>query len=503
MKITRREAIKLGLMGSGSLLLPFGYQSPAFAQFSPQVKPFELPFRTPPVLEPVRSDATTDYYEITMKKARVEILPGRTTEIWGYNGILPGPIIRQQGGPPSEGGRQSVVRFINNLDESTSIHLHGMASLPQYDGYAEDLIPPGYYKDYIYPNNRASTLWYHDHAVGQTFRHVYWGLASMYIVDDKFEQSLPLPKGEYEVPLIIQDKRFNADGSLNFDDRGNKGLYGDIMLVNGVPWPRMEVANRKYRFRVLNAGASRALQMKLSTNDDFIMIGTDAGLISAPVKTKTLRMGIGERYGFIIDFSKYPIGTRVILQNPILPDNVDRDMRTTQIMCFDVVRQERDDSSIPDKLRFVEPIPVSSAVRSRTFRFDRNGGQWKINNNVWDKNRVDGNPGFGDVEIWNLVNTGGSWIHPVHIHLVDLQMLDRNGRPPLPYERGWKDVFYLGESETIRVITRFGPNLGKYMMHCHNIVHEDHDMMTQFEVGQGGFDPMSDPAKPISQMLPL
>lgn len=202
MKITRREAIKLGLMGSGSLLLPFGYQSPAFAQFSPQVKPFELPFRTPPVLEPVRSDATTDYYEITMKKARVEILPGRTTEIWGYNGILPGPIIRQQGGPPSEGGRQSVVRFINNLDESTSIHLHGMASLPQYDGYAEDLIPPGYYKDYIYPNNRASTLWYHDHAVGQTFRHVYWGLASMYIVDDKFEQSLPLPKGEYEVPLI-------------------------------------------------------------------------------------------------------------------------------------------------------------------------------------------------------------------------------------------------------------------------------------------------------------
>ncbi|HBB35519.1 MAG TPA: bilirubin oxidase [Cyanobacteria bacterium UBA8803] len=497
MKLSRREAIKLGLIGSGSLLLPLGYQSPAWAQFSPQIQPFQLPFRTPPVLKPVRSDETTDYYEITMQKARVEILPGLSTEIWGYNGITPGPTIKQPR------GRLSVVRFINKLDEAMSIHLHGMASLPQYDGYAEDLIRPDYYKDYFYPNNRASTLWYHDHAVHKTSRHVYMGLAGMYIVEDEFERDLPLPKGDYEIPLIIQDKKFAKDGSLIFDDLGQKGVYGDVMLVNGVPWPRMEVANRKYRFRVLNAGASRTANLRLSTGDDLIVIGTDAGLISAPVKTKNLRIGIAERYGFIIDFSKYPIGTRVVLQNPISFSNVDRDTRTNQIMCFDVVRQESDDSSIPSVLRPVQPIPVSSAVRTRTFRFDRNGGQWKINNKTWDKNRIDANPGFNEVEIWNLVNTGGSWVHPVHIHLVDLQLLDRNGRPPLPYERGWKDVFFLGEGETVRVITRFGPNSGKYMMHCHNIVHEDHDMMNQFEVGQGGPDPLSDPAKPISGMLPL
>ncbi|HEY9596474.1 MAG TPA: multicopper oxidase domain-containing protein, partial [Cyanophyceae cyanobacterium] len=340
-------------------------------------------------------------------------------------------------------------------------------------------------------------------ALGKTSQHVYKGLAGMYIVEDDFELSLPLPQGDYEIPLIIQDKRFAIDGSLIFDDRAQKGLYGDIMLVNGVPWPRMEVANRKYRFRVLNAGASRTCQLALSTGDDLIVIGTDAGLISAPVRTKTLRMGIGERYGFVIDFSKYPIGTRVILQNPILPINVDRDTRTNQIMCFDVVRRESDDSTIPNELRFVQPIPIPPNVTTRTFRFDRNGGQWKINNKTWDKGRVDANPGFDDVEIWTLVNGAGSWIHPVHIHLVDLQMLDRNGRPPLPYERGWKDVFFLGENERIRVITRFGPNRGKYMMHCHNIVHEDHDMMTQFEVGQGGFDPMSAPAQPISAMRPL
>ncbi len=497
MKLTRREAIKLGLIGSGSLLLPFADQNPAFAQLSPQIKPFQLPFRKPPVLEPVRRDGTTDYYEITMEKAKVEILPGLKTEIWGYNGITPGPTIRQFR------GRQSVVRFVNKLDEKMSIHLHGMASLPQYDGYAEDLIKPEYYKDYFYPNNRASTLWYHDHAVRQTAHHVYMGLAGMYIVDDEVEESLPLPKGDYEIPLIIQDKQFARDGALIFNNLNNRGVYGDVMLVNGVPYPRMEVANRKYRFRVLNAGASRTLNLRLSTGDDLIVIGTDAGLISAPVRTKTLRMGIAERYGFIIDFSKYPIGTRVILQNPISSSNIDRDSRTNQVMCFDVVRQESDDSSIPDTLRFVQPIPVSSAIRTRTFRFDRNGGEWKINNKTWDKNRIDANPGFGDVEIWNLVNPGGGWVHPVHIHLVDLQLLDRNGRSPLPYERGWKDVFLVADNETVRVITKFGPNSGKYMMHCHNIVHEDRDMMTQFEVGQGGDDPMKAPAKPISQMRPL
>jgi len=513
MKITRRQAIKLGLIGSGVLLYPWGSESLAVTQFSPQIKPFELPFRIPPVLKPVRSDATTDYYEITMQKAQVEILPGLKTEIWSYNGMFPGPTIRQRGGLQKEGGRQSVVRFINKLGNTieagkevsidTSIHLHGMASLPQYDGYANDLIPPGCYKDYIYPNNRASTLWYHDHAVHHTSRNVYMGLAGMYIVEDQYELDLPLPKGEYEVPLIIQDKIFAADGSLSFDDRGHKGSYGDVMLVNGVPWPRMEVANRKYRFRVLNAGASRTCQLALSTGDDLIVIGTDAGLISAPVRTKTLRLAMAERYGFIIDFSKYSIGTRIVLQNLPSSSNVDRDDRTKQIMCFDVVRQESDDSSIPNALRPVAPIPVSSNVPTRTFRFERSGGEWKINNQTWNPKRVEANPDFNAIEIWNLVNAGGSWIHPVHIHLVDLQILDRNGQKPLPYEQGWKDVFYVGENETVRVITRFGPNRGKYMMHCHNIVHEDHDMMTQFEVGQGGYDPMSAPAKPISAMLPL
>jgi spore coat protein A len=251
-KITRREALKLGAIAGGLLVLPIALQRRGYAGDAGSPKPplFTRQLPIPPVLSPVRSDATTDYYEITMRKAKVEILPGLTTEIWGYNGISPGPTIKQRN------GRQSVVRFINNsVGTPTSVHLHGMASLPEYDGYAEDLIPVGYYKDYIFPNNRSATLWYHDHAIHETARNVYMGLAGMYLVtgnirsSDNVDLDQLLPKGQYDVPLIIQDKIFASNGSLIYDDQGQKSLFGDVILVNGAPWPKMEVANRKYRFR--------------------------------------------------------------------------------------------------------------------------------------------------------------------------------------------------------------------------------------------------------------
>ncbi len=140
-----------------------------------------------------------------------------------------------------------------------------MASLPEYDGYAEDLTNPGQYKDYIYPNNRAATLWYHDHAIHKTARNVYMGLAGTYLVQDQLELDLPLPKGEYDVPLLIQDKQFSTSGKLIFDDQGQDSQFGDVILVNGVPFPKMQVANRKYRFRILNGSISRSYGLSLST----------------------------------------------------------------------------------------------------------------------------------------------------------------------------------------------------------------------------------------------
>lgn len=553
MKITRRQALKLGLVGSGTLLSPLGFPSSAQAdctkeplppstqtpQLSPQIERFAQPLFIPEPLKPVLSktyqviregttfDQPIDYYEITMRKQTVEILPARngqpptTTQVWSYNGTIPGPLIRQAK------TRESCIRFINQLgqdadgnDICTSVHLHGMASLPQYDGYAEDLIPTGYYKDYFYPNNRASILWYHDHAVHRTSRNVYMGLAGMYIVEYAAEDFCNpqdfgcLPSGEFEIPLILQDKTFEIPdkGATNqwrlvFNDRQQRGVYADVSLVNGVPFPHLKVKRRKYFFRLLNASASRTYQLVLSRDnnsltlagDQLTVVGSDAGLLGEPVPltapNQPLRMGVAERYGIIIDFAKFPSNVQqVYLRDLGFAGNISSG--SSSLMRFDLLDDPvTDDSYIPAKLGVLtlrEELQKRS-TQTRTFRFARSQ-QWTINNQAWNPKRVDANPKQCDTEIWQLVNTGG-WTHPVHIHLVDFQIIDRNGLPPLPYERGWKDVVLLSDLETVRVVARFGPHRGKYMMHCHNLVHEDHDMMNQFEVGSGGSEPLSEPAK--------
>lgn len=522
-RITRREALKLGVLAGGSLLLPIALEGRSYAATagSPVTKPFTLDFKRLPVLQPVASNNTpgtngqqgfegTDYYIITQRPGQQQILPGYTSTVWGYNGTFPGPTIKQRK------GRQSVIRHINNLppSESFTVHLHGMASLPQYDGYAEDLTAPGQYKDYYYPNDRAATLWYHDHAVGKTAFHVYSGLAAFYLVEDDYELGLPLPKGDCDVPLMIHDKQFDKNGQAVFDDHGETHIMGDVITVNGVAWPKMKVAQRRYRFRILNGSISRSYKLALSTGDPLYVIGTDAGLKEKAAPVKDFRIGMAERYEVIIDFSKYKDGTQIVLQNLDLPIDIKYD-NTNVVMRFDVdasrnaaTPQESDPTRLTNMLagneiiRSVTPIQdlISKAVRTRQFRFERNNGQWVVNGKVWDKDRVDANPGLGDYEIWEIFNSGGGWFHPVHIHLIDQQIIDRNGQPPFEYELGWKDVFYAGPNERVRVVGKYGPHAGRYMMHCHNTVHEDFDMMTQFEVGQGGPDPIT---SALPKQIPL
>lgn len=469
---TRRDALKLGLLTGGALLLPLGLQQRGSAA-SPKTTAFQLPLKIPPVLTPVNRDATTDYYVVTMKQAQIEILPGLKTTIWGYDGLFPGPTIK------GRVGRKTWIRQVNTLPNPMVAHNHGMASEAQHDGHPDDIIATNSFRDYIYPNNRASTMRYHDHAMHDTALHVWKGLTGTYIIQDDIEDSLPLPKGAYDIPLMIQDRQFASDGSLVYNDnRAHNGVKGDIILVNGTPWPRFEVANRKYRFRILNSSNARAYRLTLSSGEPLIVIGTDGGLISKPAYTSDMRIGMAERYEVIIDFSKYKIGTKVILKNLFGETSA-----LQQIMRFDVVRAESDNSSIPATLRTVAPIPTSSSVRTRDFLFRRGaGGAWVINGELWDSNRVDAFPKLGDTEIWTLRNPSNGWFHPIHLHLVDFQILDRNGQPPFPYEVGWKDVAYVGETETVRIITKFGPHKGKFVMHCHNLEHEDHMMMTQFQV---------------------
>jgi spore coat protein A, manganese oxidase len=507
---TRRDLLKYGSLAAGASILPVALYKGVAQAFSPAITPFALPFRIPPVLQPIASDATTDYYQITMQRRQMQILPGYQTECWTYNGSVPGPTIYQRK------DRQSKIRFINQLTGvPTSVHLHGMASLPQYDGYANDLTMPGQYKDYSYPNNRAATLWYHDHAIHKTAFNTYMGLSGLYIVQDQTELDLPLPKGRYDVPMILQDKMFTASGALDYNNNGNKGSYGDIVLINGVPWPVMQVERRKYRFRILNGSTSRSYRLRLTRsgggrNPQFTMIGTDAGLMGAPVQVTDFRIGMAERYEFVIDFAEFPIGTQITMRNAS-PKNNNEDFfptpNTNLVMRFDVTAEATDttNNTVPATLRPVYQFNQweIEQARVREWRFERANGMWLINGRGWNTNRVEANPGLNDIERWRLINISGGWFHPVHIHLVDLQILSRNGQPPFAYERGWKDVFYVGEVETVEVVARFGPNRGKYMMHCHNVEHEDVDMMIQWEIGQGGPDPMSAPAQPWSSGIPL
>jgi spore coat protein A len=282
MKLSRKEFLRLSLAGGAGLILPFGAsgcgglfsgnngaQGSAGALLKSAAKlpePFTIPLPIPPVLEPVHTDASADYYAITQKVGRAEILPGLKTEVWGYNGIFPGPTIE------SRRGRQTVIRHRNELPVPTVVHLHGGKTPPEHDGYPTDVVmpiggrKPGHGNhgrhaelnvigertfDYKYPLDQpAATLWYHDHRMDFTGPQVYKGLAGFHLIQDDEEEVLGLPSGERDIPLMICDRSFTEDGSFNYPSldpslKGEpgvepeymSGVLGDCILVNGAPWP--------------------------------------------------------------------------------------------------------------------------------------------------------------------------------------------------------------------------------------------------------------------------
>ncbi len=513
MKVSRREVLKIGGLGAlgafGAAALPRGAM--LGAQVVPGLAPADMPvpFRMPFTRgASIRPDAITraadgalvEHYSVMESPATVHILPkGQPTTFWGYNGQVPGPTVR------IAHDHRAIMRVRNHLPSTnpllkypstTSVHLHGSPSLPQFDGYASDLTPSGFFKDYHYPNTEtAVTLWYHDHGVDHTSENAYFGLAAQYHIHDPHEMRL-LPQGEFDVPLTVRDAQFAADGSLAFNDDSNSGVMGNVILMNGVPWPVMRVKRRVYRFRLLAAAISRSWRFQLNNGDPVTMVATDGGLMPRSQTVSQWRHGVAERYEFLVDFARYRPGERVILHNLSNPNNVDF-ANTDVVMAFDVTDAPFDKTDptwnrIPDVLNPNEPtmaLTEADAVRTRQFLFERQGGIWTINGKTWE-DVINSNfqflladPDLNDVEVWEFVNGGGGWFHPVHIHLIEFKILDRNGAPPFPFELGPKDVVYVGEGDTVRLVAKFGPHRGRYMMHCHNLVHEDHDMMGQFAVG--------------------
>lgn len=480
--ISRRNTLKLGGLAAAAAILPaeriLNGLNAKPAQASPAVELFKLPLRIPPVLEKNYRDwHGVDHYEVTMKTGEAQILPGKKTPVWGYNGIFPGPTFKV------DAHRPISVRQKNKLDEPVAVHLHG-ANLPSSsDGLPGDEIEPGGSRKYFYPNLQpATTLWYHDHVHHRESFHTYLGLTGLYLINDRDERDVNLPRGKYDVPLIIQDRLFNADNSFRIP--GPEDFAGDVTLVNGVAHPHFEVEQRPYRFRLLNGSSMDGLlDLSLDNGAPFKVIATDGGLLERPVSVNRLPITPSERYDVIIDFSKYPLGSKVVLKNAITFFG-----NKAEVLRFDVKKKAQGYvAPVPSKLVKVKRLKEWQASKKRTFelKFNPAAGQMLINGQVFDPKRIDIRPRLGATEIWTVKNAEGPDLpipHVFHTHLVRFQILDRDGKPPAPHENGWKDSVSIDPGTSVRLIMRFGDFTGRFLYHCHLLGHADAGMMAQMEV---------------------
>jgi FtsP/CotA-like multicopper oxidase with cupredoxin domain len=315
-------------------------------------------------------------------------------------------------------------------------------------------------------NQRGKTQFYHDHLMDVTGRNVWMGLTGLYIVDDPADPS-SLPSGAFDLPLVIADRQFDAKNQIPYVFNPN-GVTGDKFLVNGVYQPYLEVGDRKYRFRILDASNFRTYFLGLSNGGSFIQIGTESGLLPAPVTRTGMRMGPAERLDVVVNFAG-ELGQNIYLVDVLTG---------TQLLEFRVTQHVTDDSSIPATLR---PLPdIGEPTVTRNWSFNQAGGHWAINGLRFDPNRVDARPVLGTTERWVFTNPTGQ-PHTVHIHDVSQQCLSRNGGACYPYET-MKETWYLTPGEVLEVKLKFTDHLGMYMLHCHMVEHEDDGMMTQFEV---------------------
>ncbi|WP_020580305.1 multicopper oxidase family protein [Actinopolymorpha alba] len=511
-RLSRRQTLRV--LGAG-VLLPWVASSCSLlrsstpdarllASTAPLPKPFQVPLPIPDVLKPTSTSPTTDYYDLPVRVAEQEILPGLRTRIWGYAGQFPGPTLE------ARRGRRIVVRQRNELPVPVVTHLHGGRTPPESDGYPTDLLLPARgdfpsgmpdprakvvrgQRTYEFPlDQRAATLWYHDHRMDFTGPQVWRGLAGFFVVRDDEDDALPLPKGAKDVPLMICDRAFAADGSLSYPaldaslrsrpgvrEAYAGGVLGDVILVNGAPWPEFEVARTRYRFRVLNASNARRYELALdpapSESSAFVQVGTDGGLLERPATRETLTLAPAERLDVVVDFAAYPVGTTIVLRNRAGKDSA------AQVMRFRVVRNERDDSAVPNRLSRIERLDPARAKVTRDLRFESGEVHghtgWTINGKAFDPTRMDARPKLGSTEIWRLTS---DIAHPVHLHLVHFQVLSIDGRKVR--DLAWKDTHDLQAAQTVEVIARFDGYRGRYAFHCHNLEHEDMAMMGNFEV---------------------
>ena len=510
----------LGALGGGALalLLPWrGRLGSVLHEGSGEaiaaIRPFRRRLPIPKVL-------TGSEIRIPIRQAAMPILPGKRTRMWTYGGTFPGPTIRRRA------GELTKVTFENRLPKSAgdlSVHLHGGHSRSAFDGQpggvtaaqpfflycqlskglsprasgSNLLIKPGRTKTYTYDliedggPERAAFQWYHDHRLEHTSRNVWHGLAGMFILEDDVEDALPLPSGERDLPLLVVDRSFNRHNQLT-DPFGlrppNDGVTGRMVLVNGAYLPYHHVAAQRYRLRILNASNFRAYNVFLSNRAKLTQIGTDSGLMPAPVQRNKVLLGPAERAELIVDFSG-AAGSKVELRSGHRDDgkrSLGSKPYVGPLMQFRVGAPPAtpDTTSVPTSLR---PLPAWTAsakhAPDRSWVITLGGGfsaSWLINGKTFNPARSQAFPVLNTTETWAITNRTAV-THIMHMHHTDWYMLARNGKPPPPWEDCLKETFFVSPGETIMVAGHFSDFTGKYVIHCHMLDHEDHGLMSQFE----------------------
>jgi spore coat protein A len=497
------------------------YGEPLHAE---KIARFVDPLPIPTVLAPqgTRPDpsgggAPLPYYRVAMREAEVKLhrdLP--PTRLWTYGGTMPGPTIE------TRSGKGLLVEWVNELPDKhflpidhtlhgahadlpevrTVVHVHGAKAPPESDGHPEAWYTAGRSTVSHYPNRQdAATLWYHDHAMGVERLNQYAGLFGVLLVRDDAEDALGLPRGEREIPLVFCDRQFDASGALRYPVADVVGapwiddVQGDVHLVNGKIFPFLEVEPTVYRFRAVNASNGRFYQLSLAGGPGLVQIGTDQGLLPAPVPVSTLILAPAERADLVVDF-RGAAGRTLELRH-----------QTRGILQLRVAAAKgalAKSAALPGRLRPIAKLDPSSAVRTRVLTLNDyrdttlhrmlmllNGARWS--------DPVTENPALDTVEIWSLLNLTEEE-HPIHLHLVRFQILDRqsfdadqyaaSGKmrimappvPPEPNEAGWKDTVRAAPGMITRIIARFEGFPGKYVWHCHVLEHAANEMMRPFEV---------------------
>ena len=436
-------------------------------------------------------------FNLTVKDTIKQMIPGNQTVTAGINGNWWGPTMIWNKGDVVH------INLTNRLQDSTTMHWHGMHLPAVMDGGPHQVVPPStIWQPFWQVTNNAGLYWYHPHLHEMTEEQISSGLGGLIIVRDAIESALALPRkyGIDDIPLVLTDRRFNTSNQIEVVP------YGDTMIVNGTIRPQTNAPAQVVRFRILNGATERSYNLGFSDNRTFYVITSDGGLLNAPVALTRYLLSAGERIEILVNFTEQS-GTNVNLMayNSVLAQNIPGGdvfppgtpfynylaRKDFNIVRFNVTAQTSNPvTTIPASLTTnVFPSESSSNITRALTITDttiagNQGVSFLINHKLFDMNYNNYNVPLNNTEIWQITSTSG-FAHPFHIHDVEFHILTRNGVAPPAAENGWKDVLLVKSNETVRFIAKFedyADSLHPFMYHCHIALHEDDGMMGQFVV---------------------